>query len=73
LAFTRAEARFSQLRTKLDLLSPYGVLDRGYALVTAADGAIVRSATQVKKGDAFDIRFACGHVGAKATSDGCAM
>jgi len=73
LTFTRAEARFAQLRTKLDLLSPYGVLDRGYALVTSADGAIVRDAAGVKKGDDFDIRLASGHVGVRATSDGYAM
>jgi len=57
LSFTRAEARFAQLQAKLGLLSPYGVLDRGYALVTAADGSIVRDAASVGSGDRLDIRL----------------
>lgn len=67
LAFARAEAHFAQLRAKLDLLSPYGVLDRGYALVTDAAGAVVRDAAAVQKGDALKVRLAKGELGACVT------
>jgi len=72
LAFTRAESRYAQLRAKLDLLSPYGVLDRGYALVMAPDGSVLREAARIRKGESLDVRLAHGHVAVTAASDGCA-
>jgi len=63
----RSESRFAQLKTKLDMLSPYGVLDRGYALVTDADGAVVRDVVSVKAGDVLNIRLAKGDVGVRVT------
>jgi len=42
-----------------DLLSPLGVLDRGYALVRRArDGAIPRTADQLERGEPLSIRLA---------------
>ncbi len=54
-AFTRScdrsRFRLRALVAKLDSLSPLAVLGRGYSLTRAPDGAIVRSARQVKAGD----------------------
>ena len=46
-----ARARLSSLNAQLNSLSPLAVLDRGYALVLDAQGALVRSASQVAAGD----------------------
>lgn len=63
-AFTRiAESRSARLATltgKLDALSPLGALSRGYALVTDADGAVVKAASTLKDGDGVTLRFADG-------------
>jgi exodeoxyribonuclease VII large subunit len=45
---------------RLHSLSPLAVLDRGYALVLSADGAIIRSAARVTPGDAVTTRLADG-------------
>ena len=62
LALLRAEARFGQAKTKLNMLSPYGVLDRGYALVTDEKGAVVREAEGLAKGARLDVRLSRGRV-----------
>ena len=53
------EAALAQRRRELDMLSPYRVLARGYAIVTK-EGAAVRSSAQVAGGDVVAIRFASG-------------
>ena len=60
LRMERERARFERTRTKLDLLSPYSVLDRGYSLTTAADGSVVKDAAALKSGDVLVTRFAKG-------------
>ena len=60
LRMERERARFERTRTKLDLLSPYSVLDRGYSLTTAADGSVVKDAATLKSGDVLVTRFAKG-------------
>jgi exodeoxyribonuclease VII large subunit len=52
----------------LDSVSPQRVLERGYAMVTDAEGAPVTSATKVAAGDALTIKFGDGEVGATAGS-----
>jgi len=54
-----------RLRDALALLNPGAVLDRGYAIVTGADGAIVADARQLAIGTSVALRFAQG--GARAT------
>ena len=62
LNLTRSESAFDKLKSKLALLSPYSVLDRGYSLTTDASGAVVRSADQVKTGDVVRTRLASGEI-----------
>ena len=50
-------------------MGPEGTLDRGYAIVTTADGAIVRRAAAVATGDRLSVRVADGSFGAEVTDD----
>ncbi len=56
----RLERRLERAEDRLNLLSPYGVLSRGYSLTTAADGSVVRSAAALKEGDLVTTRLASG-------------
>ena len=58
----RAESRFATAATKLKAYSPYGVLERGYSLTTAADGSVVKDAKKLKAGDVLTTRLAKGEV-----------
>ena len=63
---TRAR-RLAELRRTLDALGPTGALERGYAIVRRADGAVLRAADAVAPGDSLDVVL---HRGAlKATVD----
>ena len=54
------ESHVARLADRLRLLSPYGVLERGYSLTTDADGSVVRDAAALKSGDRITTRFASG-------------
>ena len=56
----RWAAQLSALDARLNSLSPLAVLDRGYALVLDAGGALVRSTAQVASGDKVVTRLADG-------------
>jgi len=45
-------------------LSPLATLERGYAIVTAADGKVLTDSAAVKRGSAIDVRLARGGVAA---------
>ncbi len=62
----RASARLAAAAKLLDALSYRSVLERGFALVSAAAGEPVRSAAAVKSGAQLDIEFHDGHVAAIA-------
>jgi exodeoxyribonuclease VII large subunit len=53
-------ATVSALNARLQSLSPLAVLDRGYALVIDAQGALVRSTEQVAAGDKVTTRLSDG-------------
>ena len=53
-------ARLGALDAQLNSLSPLAVLDRGYALVLDAQGALVRSTRQVAPGDDLRTRLSDG-------------
>ena len=62
LHMQRAELRLQKAEAQLKAYSPYGVLERGYSLTTAADGSVVRDAKDVKAGDRLTTRLAKGVV-----------
>lgn len=55
-----AMADNEHLTARLRALSPASTLDRGYAIVTSADGSIIRDADDVADGDIVLIRVAQG-------------
>ena len=59
-----AQKKLDQRMRELDMLSPYRVLSRGYAIVTR-NGQPVSSAARLAAGDRIAIRFADGVVGAR--------
>lgn len=61
----RASVRLSALDARLHSLSPLAVLDRGYALVLAGDGSIIRSTAQLAQGDRLTTRIADGSFSSK--------
>ncbi len=54
----RAADDLHHTRARLLALSPATTLARGYAIVQRADGAVVRSATEVTPGESLRLRFA---------------
>jgi len=65
LTLERAETAVHRLASELRALSPQRTLDRGYAVVQAAD-AVVRDPAQVASGAALRIRLAGGELAATA-------
>ncbi len=53
---------------RLSLLDPKGILSRGYAIATTADGAIVRDAAQVDAGSRIVVEVARGRLSADVVS-----
>lgn len=66
LVFARALAtqaqRLERAALRLDLLNPQQLLERGYALITDAEGQLVRQVAQARPGDALRARLADGHL-----------
>jgi exodeoxyribonuclease VII large subunit len=60
----RAETTTRELATRLRSLSPQSTLDRGYAIVQASDGAILRTQAQAPRGTALTVTLADGAVDA---------
>lgn len=65
MAMLNVESRLARAGDRLNLLSPYGVLNRGYAIVTDEKGLAVRDADALAAGDALSIKLAKGTVAAK--------
>ena len=63
----RLGARVAALEQSLAHLNPQGVLERGYAIVTTAEGTIVDDASRLAVGDEVALAFARGSAGAKIT------
>ena len=62
LHLQRVESRLQKAEAQLKAYSPYGVLERGYSLTTAADGSVVKDAATLKAGDVLTTRLAKGAV-----------
>ena len=60
-----ASARLNGLHRTMEALSPVRVLERGYAVVRAADGTVVRSSAQVDLGAPLNVELAVGRVGVR--------
>jgi exodeoxyribonuclease VII large subunit len=56
----RNENALSSAAAALDAFSPLAVLGRGYALCRDADGAAVRTAASLSRGDLLSVRFKDG-------------
>jgi exodeoxyribonuclease VII large subunit len=65
----RASGRARSSSSRLDALSPFAVLERGYAVVSSAHG-VVRSPFEVAAGDALQIRVAGGTFDARVGAGG---
>jgi exodeoxyribonuclease VII large subunit len=55
-----ARQRFELAARILNAVSPLATLDRGYAIVTAPDGAVLRNADALRPGDRIGARLASG-------------
>jgi exodeoxyribonuclease VII large subunit len=53
------------IEQRLKSLSPQSVLDRGYAIVSAPDGRLIRRVAQVGKGDELDVQVSDGAFGVR--------
>lgn len=62
------DRRLATAANALELVSPYGVLNRGYAIVTDAQGAIVRDAAALSPEQPIAITLANGQVDARVTA-----
>lgn len=62
-----AAQRLAGAGAGLELVSPRAVLERGYAIVRAADGAIVREASVLGAGAAVSVLLARGEFDATVT------
>ncbi len=60
----RETTRTGELRSQLRALSPQGTLDRGYAIVQLASGAVARTPDEVPTGTELVVTLAEGHIGA---------
>jgi len=63
-----SQAALGGLDARLRSLSPLSVLDRGYALVLAADGQLVRSVEQLTPGSEVTTRLADGAFSSRVES-----
>jgi exodeoxyribonuclease VII large subunit len=66
----RSHAQIAALGRSLAHLNPQAVLERGYAIVTTADGAIVDASEKLAVGDDVALAFARGTADAKITRRG---
>jgi exodeoxyribonuclease VII large subunit len=63
----RVRTRYAHAVDRLQAASPLAILERGYAIVTGPDGAVIREAAVVNAGDPVRVRLARGALGAQVT------
>lgn len=66
-SLARATHRLLLLQRGLDAISPLATLDRGYAIVTGADGHALLDASQARTGDVIEARLKRGTLRAQVT------
>ena len=67
LRLVRTESRLKEAGRALELLSPYGVLERGYSLTTGPDGEVLRDSASVAPGARLSTRLAKGTLSSVVT------
>jgi exodeoxyribonuclease VII large subunit len=65
---TRADSELGHTLARLRALSPGATLNRGYAIVQAEDGRVLRDPKGTKDGDALRVRLAEGELKARVTA-----
>ncbi|MFF5785236.1 exodeoxyribonuclease VII large subunit [Streptomyces sp. NPDC012693] len=65
----RADSELSHTRARVRALSPAATLERGYAVLQRADGAVVRSAEEVAEGEELRARVAEGEFAVRRVPD----
>ena len=61
-------AHLNATRQRLKDLNPQTILERGYAIVSLADGQSVRSVEQVNAGDALNVNVSDGEFAVEVTN-----
>jgi len=64
---TTRQTRLNRATARLEALSPLAVLNRGYALVYAADGTLLRSSSETALGEIIQARLSQGTLTATVT------
>jgi exodeoxyribonuclease VII large subunit len=64
----RSTHRVSLAARALDAVSPLATLQRGFAIVTRADGAVITDSATVNPGDEIEARLAHGRLRARVTA-----
>lgn len=57
---SREKSRYGRLSAKMDALSPYKVLGRGYAIPLRPDGGVIGSAADLSRGDRLTLKLKDG-------------
>ena len=66
-ALREKQQQLARISAKMEALNPLSVLSRGYAAVSKETGEAVTRASDIRQGDALQIRFSDGSVLAKVT------
>jgi exodeoxyribonuclease VII large subunit len=64
---TLEKSQLSGLHHRLEALSPLAILQRGYAVVSQADGTVIRRVEQVQPGDKLDVEVSDGKFSTRVT------
>lgn len=67
-AIAARKTRLGQATARLEALSPLAVLSRGYALIYAEDGSLLRAATHTARGRMIHARLGSGSLDAQVTA-----
>ena len=67
-SINKEESSYSNLRAKLNALSPINTLDRGYSIAYKEDRSIIRKPSDLNEGESFIVKLAKGDLPAKKIS-----